>query len=206
MKTFTLVAALLCTVAMALPAAAERPFDTSPQPVPAKPPIDILTFIYNTSPALLCYYTARDGTNLKDGLDSCNVAFRDPLESFRAETLVNRGIVLYDLGNKVDAMADFNSAIALNPGMGEAYLNRAMVLIADKQDSEAMDAINKGISLGATNLEVAYFRRGQIEDDKGQYALAYRDYQQALTLKPDFAPASRELQRFRVVPPGSSGT
>ena len=64
-----------------------------------------------------------------------------------------------------------------------------------------MAAINKGIALGATNLQVAYYSRGEIEDDSGHYAQAYRDYKQALMIKPDYAPAQRQLERFKVVPP-----
>ena len=40
----------------------------------------------------------------------------------------------------------------------------------------------------------------QIEDDAGQYGAAYQDYKQALAIKPDYAPAQRQLARFKVVP------
>ena len=38
------------------------------------------------------------------------------------------------------------------------------------------------------------------EDDAGQYGAAYQDYKQALAIKPDYAPAQRQLARFKVVP------
>ena len=74
------------------------------------------------------------------------------------------------------------------------------MLVAEKRPQEAMAAISKGIALGATNLQVAYYSRGEIEDDSGHYAQAYRDYKQALMIKPDYAPAQRQLERFKVVP------
>jgi tetratricopeptide (TPR) repeat protein len=120
--------------------------------------------------------------------------------NYRAETFVNRGIIRYDMGDRKGALNDFGLALDYNPTLGDAYLNQALVLVAEKRPQEAMAAINKGISLGATSLQVAYYSRGEIEDDAGHYAQAYRDYSQALKIKPDYAPAQRQLERFKVVP------
>ena len=124
----------------------------------------------------------------------------DPLTIYRAQTFVNRGIIRYDLGDDSGALSDFHVALTNNPNLGDAYLNRALVLIAQKRPSDAMAAINEGIALGATNLQIAYYSRGEIEDDAGQYQAAYRDYKQALTIKPGYAPAERQLARFKLVP------
>ncbi|HXS06935.1 MAG TPA: hypothetical protein VN723_09105 [Rhizomicrobium sp.] len=163
-------------------------------------PVDNLIMIYSTDPALQCYRAAADGTSLRDGLDHCNTAVIDPLMNYRAETFVNRGIIRYDMGDRKGALNDFGLALDYNPTLGDAYLNQALVLVAEKRPQEAMAAINKGISLGATSLQVAYYSRGEIEDDAGHYAQAYRDYSQALKIKPDYAPAQRQLERFKVVP------
>ena len=163
-------------------------------------PVDNLLMIYNTDPALQCYRTAAEGVALRDGLDHCNTAVLDPLMNYRAETFVNRGIIRYDMGDRKGALSDFDNALEYNPSLGDAYLNQALVLVAEKRPQEAMAAISKGIALGATNLQVAYYSRGEIEDDSGHYAQAYRDYKQALMIKPDYAPAQRQLERFKVVP------
>jgi len=128
----------------------------------------------------------------------------DPLMNYRAETFVNRGIIRYDLGDHGGALSDFNNALEYNPALGDAYLNQALVLVADKRPTEALAAVNQGIALGATNLQVAYYSRGMIADDAGQYAQAYRDYRQALRIKPDYGPAQRQLARFKVVPKGTA--
>ena len=98
--------------------------------VPARPHLEAIQIIYGSDPALRCFNAARDGVELRNGLDFCNTAVIDPLMNYRAETLVNRGIILYNLGNRNDALADFNTAITYNPSLGDAYLNRAMVLIS----------------------------------------------------------------------------
>ena len=167
--------------------------------MPDKPRGNLL-MIYNTDPAQQCFLSAQRGTNLKYGLEHCNTAVLDPLMNYRAQTFVNRGIIRSDMGDHQGALKDFSRAITYNPGLGDAYLNRALVLVAVKRPADAMKAISQGIALGATNLQVAYYSRGEIEDDAGNYAAAYRDYKQALMVKPDYAPAQRQLERFRVVP------
>jgi tetratricopeptide (TPR) repeat protein len=194
MKRLSLITALFVT-AMAVPALAAPLRGVLPDK-----PADNLTFIYNTDPALQCFRTATEGTELKDGLEHCNIAVLDPMMSYRAETFVNRGIIRYDLGDHAGALDDFSNALEYNPALGDAYLNQALVLIAEKRPAEAMAAVNQGIALGATSLQVAYYSRAMIADDAGDYAQAYRDYRQALRIKPDYAPAQRQLERFKVVP------
>ena len=156
--------------------------------------------LYATDAAQTCYNVAQTGADLKFGLEHCNVAVVDPLTNYRAQTFVNRGIIRYDMGDGGGALSDFSIALTNNPTLGDAYLNRALVLISQKEPEEALAAINQGIALGATNLQIAYYSRGEIEDDAGQYEAAYRDYRQALEIKPDYAPAQRQLARFKVVP------
>lgn len=163
-------------------------------------PTGNVQMIYNTNPALQCFHTARDGVDLKFGLEHCDIAMHDPMMNYRAQTVVNRGIIRYALGDSRGALNDFQNALEYNPAMGDAYLNQALVLVAEKRPAEALAAINQGIALGATNLQVAYYSRGEIEEDEGHFAQAYRDYKQALMIKPDYAAAQRQLERFKVVP------
>lgn len=158
--------------------------------------------IYATNASQQCYNAAQTGVDLRYGLEHCNTAVIDPMTNYRAQTFVNRGIIRGDLGDNDGALSDFGIALYNNPSLGDAYLNRALVLISQKRPSDALAAINQGIALGATNLQIAYYSRGEIEDDAGQYDAAYRDYRQALAIKPDYAPAERQLARFKVVPAG----
>lgn len=169
-------------------------------PMPDKDNAGKIIIVYATDAAQQCFDAAQTGADLKFGLEHCNTAVVDPMTSYRAQTFVNRGIIRYDMGDGHGALTDFDIALTNNPNLGDAYLNRALVLIAQKRPGDALAAINEGIALGATNLQLAYYSRGEIEDDAGQYDAAYRDYKQALAVKPDFAPAERQLARFKVVP------
>jgi len=200
MKRLALLGALLVS-AMTAPSAIAAPQLGGSMP---DKPMDNLSMIYSTDPALQCYNTARAGSDLKYGLEHCNTAVLDPMMNYRAETFVNRGIIRYDMGDHSGALNDFNNALEYNPALGDAYLNQALVLVAEKRPAEAMAAINQGIALGATNLQVAYYSRAMIADDAGHYAQAYRDYRQALKIKPDYGPAQRQLERFKVVPKGTA--
>ncbi|MGH6828022.1 MAG: tetratricopeptide repeat protein, partial [Rhizomicrobium sp.] len=184
--------ALLSVLALG---AAGPAFADQPMPTKADPGVQI---VYSTNAAQQCYLAAQDGVDLKFGLGHCNVAVIDPLTIYRAQTFVNRGIIRYDMGDDTGALSDFHIALTHNPNLGDAYLNRALVLVAQKQPADALAAINEGIALGATNLQIAYYSRGEIEDDAGQYDAAYRDYRQALAVKPGYAPAERQLARFKV--------
>jgi len=96
-------------------------------------------------------------------------------------------------------LQDYNGAIALDQSLGDAYVSRAGVLVAMKRYDEARSDISEGLALNATNLHAAYYTRAVIEEENGDVQAAYRDYKAALAIKPDSAPASRELSRFKVV-------
>jgi tetratricopeptide (TPR) repeat protein len=196
MKRLALLSALFVS-ALAVPVAGAVAIAGAA--IPDKPTGNV-QMIYNTNPALQCFHTARDGVDLKFGLEHCDIAMHDPMMNYRAQTVVNRGIIRYALGDSSGALNDFQNALEYNPAMGDAYLNQALVLVAEKRPAEALAAINQGIALGATNLQVAYYSRGEIEEDAGHFAQAYRDYKQALMIKPDYAAAQRQLERFKVVP------
>jgi tetratricopeptide (TPR) repeat protein len=68
-----------------------------------------------------------------------------------------------------------------------------------KRYGEARADIEQGMALNASNLHVAYFNRAVIEEESGDVKAAYRDYKQAVAIKPDFEPALRELARFKLV-------
>jgi tetratricopeptide (TPR) repeat protein len=112
---------------------------------------------------------------------------------------MNRGVIKVRLGNNTDALADYNAAIAIDPMLGDAYVSRAGVLVAMKRYDEARSDVAQGMSLGATNMHAAFYTRGVIAEESGDVQAAYHDYKQALAIKPDYAAASRELSRFKIV-------
>jgi tetratricopeptide (TPR) repeat protein len=159
--------------------------------------------IYNVDAVSQCSLAAGDQADLKDGLTACNTVLRDPAMTHRAELLNDRGVIQARLGNNEAALQDYNDAIALDSNMGDAYVSRAGVLIALKRYDEARTDIATGLALNASNMHVAYYSRAVVEEEAGDVKAAYRDYKTALAIKPDFAPASRELARFKVVARGA---
>jgi tetratricopeptide (TPR) repeat protein len=155
--------------------------------------------IYNVDAAAQCSAAANGQADLHQGLSWCDTALADPVMTHRAALLIDRGVVKVRLGDNRDALDDYNAAVALAPKLGDAYVSRAGVLVALKRYDEARADIAQGMALGASNMHAAYYSRGVIAEETGDLKSAYADYKQALAIKPDFAAASRELARFKVV-------
>ena len=142
--------------------------------------------LYNVDAAAQCSAAANATGHLQQGMEFCDTALRDPLMTYRGAVLVDRGVIKVKLNDVNGALADYNAALVINPEMGDAYVSRSGAYIALKRNDEALADTARGIQLGAANLAVAYFNRGIVEDDQGNYQAAYRDYKQAVALKPDY--------------------
>ena len=147
-----------------------------------------------------CFIHAKTGDRLREGVTTCNAALTyDPLDKKdRAGTYDNRGILFDMLGRTEEAAADFHAAIALDPGLGDAYVNLGAVMIKRGQHAEAIDNINKGIGLGMSFLHIGYYDRAVAEQMLGRYKEAYYDYKKVLEIEPDFKMASERLKDFTV--------
>jgi tetratricopeptide (TPR) repeat protein len=135
-----------------------------------------------------------------EAIHECDLALDTEVLSTHevAATHVNRG-VLYLAGQKyLQARQDFDRAAALEPQLGEAYVNRGAALIGLGRPAEAVAEIDRGLALGAEEPEKAYFNRAiakeRLHDVKG----AYLDYLKAAELKPDWDMPRTELERFQV--------
>jgi tetratricopeptide (TPR) repeat protein len=163
----------------------------------AAAPAHAVTMLYFVDPAVRCSQAAQNIGDLHAGLSYCDEALRDPLMNHRGGLLVDRGIVKFALDDAPGALADFNAGLAENPALGDGYINRAALLISLRRFDEARADIGKAMELGANNMHAAYYDRAVIEDEAGDYPAAYRDYKQALALKPGYSAAARELARFK---------
>lgn len=136
-----------------------------------------------------------------EALHECTLAIETEVLTTHdlAATYVNRGVLYLAMGDYTSAKRDFDKAAGVEPGLGEAYVNRGAALIGMGREREGITEINRGIELGAAELEKAYFNRALAEERLDDLKSAYRDYQKALELKPDWAMAKAELSRFRVV-------
>jgi tetratricopeptide (TPR) repeat protein len=135
----------------------------------------------------------------QEALNACDQALDGALTSAnRTATLVNRGILKASGGRAQQAIADFDAALARDPGLADVYVNRGAALFSAARYTEARSDFDRAIALKPENLAVAYFDRGMANEKSGDVKAAYGDYLQAQKLAPNFEPARTELARFHV--------
>lgn len=158
--------------------------------------------VIGNSNARLCYEAADSALmpRLAD-LRTCDEALqRDSLaRSDLVATHVNRGILRHRLGRADEAIADFDSATAINPDQPEPYLNKGAVLIRQNHPREALPLFTMALERRTNRPEIAHYGRAVAHEALGDLAAAYRDYRRASELKPDWEEPRLELARFRVV-------
>ena len=148
-----------------------------------------------------CYEIAEFGGNAHDGIAECTIALDEaalPVTD-RAATFVNRGILKSRNDDPNGALDDYNRGLDLDPNLGEAYVDRGAVMILFQRYDDALKDINKGIGMGAKKPEIAYYDRAIVDEALGDVRGAYEDYKKAVEIAPDFALASDQLARFKVV-------
>ena len=116
----------------------------------------------------------------------------------RAGTYINRGIMKLRRGDFEAAHADFDAGIKLDPTMGEAWVNRGAMWVGEKHYQDGLDDLDKGLALGVTEPEKAYFNRALAYEGLDNEKAAYFDYLKAESLKPDWVLPKKELLRFHV--------
>jgi tetratricopeptide (TPR) repeat protein len=100
----------------------------------------------------------------------------------------NRGVAKSALGNKQDAITDFDRALALNPKFSQAYYGRGLTKSALGNKQDAISDFDRAIVLNPKYAEV-YSDRGLAKSDLGRNQDAITDYNRALALNPKYAQA-----------------
>jgi tetratricopeptide (TPR) repeat protein len=154
--------------------------------------------------AHLCYVdavTATKGYTARSSVADCTAALDGSLrQDVRAATYDNRGILYNAAASYSAAFHDFNIAIRLNPQLGDGWLNRGVTKIRLKQPEDALADIEKGMALGTSLPQAAYYDRGVAEMELNRNTEAYLDFKRALAADPNFAAAADALKDFVVVP------
>ena len=148
-----------------------------------------------------CSKSAIAGNTDRRSIDLCSRALDEEALNGRilAGTFVNRGVMRMRRGEIAQARTDFEAAVATDPKLGEAFVNRGSVHIYEGRFQEGLADTERGLALGLSEPERAYFNRAMarewMDDEKG----AYLDYRKAAELNPKWALPREQLARFTVV-------
>ena len=111
----------------------------------------------------------------------------------------NRGFAYVNKGQYDEAIADFNTAVGLNPNYSRSYTNRGAVYFHWGLYDQAMAEDNKAIAL-QPDFADAYFNRGLVYEKQGQRDQAITDYLTSLRLNPGDSDTIKALNRLGVTP------
>ena len=165
------------------------------------PAFGAVTVIGNSS-ARMCFEAA-DSPMLPSNRDvqRCDSALADEALSRHdmVATHVNRGILRLRRGQVPAAIADFDTAIQMDPTQPESYLNKGAALMRLDNPVEALQLFTIALERNTRRPAIAHFGRAIANEELGNVRDAYRDYQRASELEPDWADPRTELRRFRVV-------
>ncbi|MDN0085501.1 tetratricopeptide repeat protein [Crenobacter sp. SG2305] len=102
------------------------------------------------------------------------------------------GLTLVKLAQDDGALRHFGQAIALEPRMAEAYVNRGIMLKNRGRLDEALADLDRAIALHP-NLAEAYYNRGNVRLALNQMQAARDDFASAVRLNPHYADALANL-------------
>jgi len=159
--------------------------------------------VVGSSAARQCYESADSPVAPSArAIDRCNEAIAATAIPFDdvVATYVNRGILKLRSGQIDAAIADFDTAMEMNPNQPEAYLNKGAALIRLNNARDALPLFTVALERHTNRPAMAHFGRAIANEDLGNIPAAYSDYRRAAELEPEWADAQAELARFRVVP------
>jgi protein O-mannosyl-transferase len=109
------------------------------------------------------------------------------------------GLALVNQGRGAQALDAWRRAIRLQPGDLDARVNLATYLLQIGKLDDAQAELDAGLaaSPNAPNAYLAHYKLGFIYERKGLRQAAASEYERALAMKPDFAPARAELSLVR---------
>ena len=114
-------------------------------------PASAAAFVLGGGLADACSRFAVQGRSDDYSLSTCTYALETEnlVKRDRAATLVNRGVIQLRRKAYAQANRDFDTAIRLQPSMGEAFVNRGAALLGQRRWGEGKAEIDKGLALGA---------------------------------------------------------
>ena len=120
-----------------------------------------------------CYEAALTRDSRDQAIDGCSRSLEQEalMPRDRAATLVNRGILYMSRRNDAAADADFNTALVMDNGLSDAWLNKGFLRLRQGDGKDALPLLQKGIDYGARRQALAIFARGVAYEQIGDYRL-----------------------------------
>ncbi len=100
--------------------------------------------------------------------------------------LIDRGVGYLDKGDFDSAILEFNKALEIDPGNGDAYYNRGVAYYDKGEYERAISDYTKAIEINPKDTD-AYNNRGLIYYEKSDYEKAISDYTKAIEIDPMYA-------------------
>ena len=91
-------------------------------------------------------------------------------------------------GRHEDALASFDTMLAVRPDHAEAYLDRGLILQVLTRPSEALASYDKALAIN-TDYAEAYNNRGTVLADLRRHEEALESFDRALTIRPSYPDA-----------------
>lgn len=98
----------------------------------------------------------------------------------RAEVYLERGNAYQAQGDTDLALADFQTAVSMDPGLVAAHNGIALIYIQRRDSPHAIAELNKSITL-QPSID-AYYQRGQLLEARGEHQKAIDDYDRAIAI------------------------
>ena len=157
--------------------------------------------VVGTGPERACYEAAKHdratGPTIKTCTDALEGGMLTPRD--RAATFTNRSALLITREKAALALKDADSALAIEPSMTAASVNRSAALIMLGRYQEARATIDAAIPLASgAELQRALYNRAMASEQMGDIKAAYYDLKRAVDLDPQFEAAKVELARYQV--------
>ncbi len=148
---------------------------------------------FGATDASMCYENASD--DFSRDTDPCDAALSKGAltRADRYKTLVNRGIIRNRNGDIEAAIDDFNAALEIDSGVGEAYLNRGNSYFLSARYDAALADYETALANGVNKPWAAWYNIGLAHEAKNDKVKAREAYAKALDLNPSFSPAQIKL-------------
>lgn len=138
-------------------------------------------------------------------LDEAIAIFTQAIKRDRTlvEAYNNLGLALAEQGKLNDAGAVYMEGIKLNPNLAPPYTNVGDVLRQLDRFEEAISAYTAALSLPdmtgqpASSHTLAHYGLGLLYQEQNQLSEASREFQQALTISPNYQPAQDSLRQIQ---------